>query len=79
MLILFYNRYKIHKYFSFCSGVFGTIIMGAICTHCMHVLVQCSHELCIRSQRPALSFAEVVEDSFASGPVSLRPYAKTMK
>ncbi|KAF9805881.1 hypothetical protein SFRURICE_013857 [Spodoptera frugiperda] len=60
-------------------GVFGTLIMGAICTHCMHMLVKCSHELCIRSQKPALSFSEVVEDSFASGPVSLRPYAKTMK
>lgn len=60
-------------------GVFGTLIMGAICTHCMHMLVQCAHELCIRSQKPALSFSEVVEDSFASGPVFLRPYAKTMK
>ncbi|XP_030032127.1 proton-coupled amino acid transporter-like protein pathetic isoform X2 [Manduca sexta] len=55
------------------------MVMGAICTHCMHVLVQCSHELCIRSQRPALSFSEVVEDSFASGPISFRPYAKKMK
>lgn len=60
-------------------GVFCTMVMGAICTHCMHVLVQCSHELCIRSQRPALSFSEVVEDSFASGPISFRPYAKKIK
>ncbi|XP_072938749.1 proton-coupled amino acid transporter-like protein pathetic [Epargyreus clarus] len=60
-------------------GVFGTLFMGAICTHCMHILVQCSHELCIRNQRPAMSFAEVVEDAFAMGPVSLRPYSKKMK
>ncbi|XP_026732940.1 proton-coupled amino acid transporter-like protein CG1139 [Trichoplusia ni] len=60
-------------------GVFGTLLMGAICTHCMHVLVSCAHELCIRSQKPSLSFSDVVEDSFASGPVSLRPYAKTMR
>ncbi|XP_049867850.1 proton-coupled amino acid transporter-like protein pathetic isoform X2 [Pectinophora gossypiella] len=60
-------------------GVFGTLLMGAICTHCMHILVECSHELCIRNQRPALSFSEVVEDAVASGPVFLRPYAKKMK
>lgn len=60
-------------------GVFGTLFMGAICTHCMHMLVQCSNELCIRNQRPALSFSEVVEDAFTSGPVPLRPYAKKMK
>lgn len=60
-------------------GVFCTLIMGTICTHCMHMLVQCSHELCIRSERPALSFSEVVEDSFSSGPISLRPYARKMK
>ncbi|XP_028176120.1 proton-coupled amino acid transporter 4 [Ostrinia furnacalis] len=60
-------------------GVFGTLFMGAICTHCMHMLVQCANELCIRNQRPALSFSEVVEDAFTSGPVPLRPYAKKMK
>ncbi|XP_068632396.1 proton-coupled amino acid transporter-like protein pathetic [Battus philenor] len=60
-------------------GVFGTLIMGAICTHCMHILVQCSNELCVRNQRPAMSFAEVVEEAFAMGPVSLRSYSKKMK
>ncbi|KOB66436.1 Uncharacterized protein OBRU01_18448, partial [Operophtera brumata] len=59
-------------------GVFGTLFMGAICTHCMHMLIRCSHELCIRSQRPALNFSEVVEDAFISGPVPLRPFAKKM-
>ncbi|XP_059046360.1 proton-coupled amino acid transporter-like protein pathetic isoform X1 [Achroia grisella] len=60
-------------------GVFGTLFMGVICTHCMHILVRCSHELCIRNQRPALSFSEAVEDAFASGPIPLRPFAKKMK
>lgn len=53
--------------------------MGAICTHCMHMLVLCSHELCVRNQRPAMSFAEVVEDAFAMGPVPLRKYAKNIR
>ncbi|GBP41420.1 hypothetical protein EVAR_36176_1 [Eumeta japonica] len=40
------------------------------------MLVVCANELCMRSQRPSLSFAEVVEEAFMSGPISLRPYAK---
>lgn len=60
-------------------GVIGTLFMGAVCTHCMHILVQCAHELCIRNERPALSFAEVVEDAFALGPIKLRPYANKIR
>lgn len=60
-------------------GVIGTLFMGVICTHCMHILVGCSRELCVRNQRPAMSFAEVVEDAFAMGPIPLRPYAKKFK
>ncbi|XP_038215018.1 proton-coupled amino acid transporter 4 [Zerene cesonia] len=60
-------------------GVVGTLFMGAICTHCMHILVLCSHELCVRNQRPALNFAEVVEEAFAMGPVSLRKHAKNIR
>ncbi|XP_045534496.1 proton-coupled amino acid transporter-like protein pathetic [Papilio machaon] len=60
-------------------GVFGTLFMGFICTHCMHILVQCATELCVRNQRPAMGFAEVVEDAFAMGPVALRPHSQRMK
>jgi len=60
-------------------GLVGTLLMGAICTHCMHMLVRCAHELCRRRQVPSLSFAEVVEAAFLSGPVSLRPLSKYSK
>ncbi|KAL1386048.1 hypothetical protein pipiens_012900 [Culex pipiens pipiens] len=40
-------------------GLFGTMIMGSICTHCMHILVRCARELCSRYQVPSMSFAEV--------------------
>ncbi|XP_016989339.1 proton-coupled amino acid transporter-like protein pathetic isoform X2 [Drosophila rhopaloa] len=56
-------------------GLFGTMIMGAICTHCMHMLVRCSHELCQRFERPALDFSEVAFYSFESGPEGLRRYS----
>uniref|UniRef100_A0A1I8NFE8 Amino acid transporter transmembrane domain-containing protein n=1 Tax=Musca domestica TaxID=7370 RepID=A0A1I8NFE8_MUSDO len=55
-------------------GLFGTLIMGAVCTHCMHMLVRCSHELSRRIQQPSLSFSEVGYWSFETGPCTLRRY-----
>lgn len=60
-------------------GLFGTMIMGGICTHCMHMLVGCAHELCWRTQKPSLNFSEVVEYSFKTGPDCLRNYSKLAK
>ncbi|XP_058061139.1 proton-coupled amino acid transporter-like protein CG1139 isoform X1 [Anopheles bellator] len=60
-------------------GLFGTLLMGAVCTHCMHILVKCSHELCRRLQVPSLSFDEVCHRAFESGPVGLRRYSKLAK
>ncbi|CAM6031414.1 unnamed protein product, partial [Sphagnum compactum] len=56
-------------------GLFGTMIMGVICTHCMHVLVRCSQELSNRVQVPALSFPEVVYTCFKTGPPGIQRYA----
>lgn len=56
-------------------GLFGTLIMGAICTHCMHMLVNCSHELCRRIQVPSLNFAGVAYTSFDTGPIGFRRYS----
>ncbi|XP_063906454.1 proton-coupled amino acid transporter-like protein pathetic isoform X3 [Zophobas morio] len=60
-------------------GLFGTMFMGFICTHCMHMLVGCSHELCKRTQKPSLSFADVVESAFRTGPESLQKFSKIAK
>lgn len=56
-------------------GLFGTMIMGAICTHCMHMLVGCCHELCRRLQVPSLSFSEVCYAAFKTGPPGVQRYA----
>ncbi|ALC39884.1 CG13384 [Drosophila busckii] len=60
-------------------GLFGTLIMGAICTHCMHMLVNCSHELCQRLQQPSLDFQNVAFCSFETGPLALRRYSHLAK
>lgn len=56
-------------------GLFGTLFMGAVCTHCMHMLVRCAHELCRRTQKPSLGFSEVTEQAFLTGPESLQKYS----
>ncbi|XP_054261216.1 proton-coupled amino acid transporter-like protein CG1139 isoform X3 [Macrosteles quadrilineatus] len=60
-------------------GTLGTMLMGCICTHCMHMLVNCSHELCMRLQVPALGFSEVCEHAFATGPQSVRNFSRIVR
>ncbi|XP_052860153.1 proton-coupled amino acid transporter 2-like [Anopheles cruzii] len=56
-------------------GFFGTLVMGVICTHCMHLLVRCSHELCRRYGRSSLSYADVGFCALDSGPIWMQPLA----
>lgn len=60
-------------------GLFGTLLMGVICTHCMHMLVKCSHELCRRMSTPSMNFAQVAYASFETGPLGLRKYSLLAK
>ncbi|XP_055705064.1 proton-coupled amino acid transporter-like protein CG1139 isoform X1 [Phlebotomus papatasi] len=60
-------------------GLFGTLMMGIICTHCMHILVKCSHELSRRLQIPSLGFSEVCCAAFVTGPFGLRRYAQLVR
>lgn len=60
-------------------GIFGTLFMGAVCTHCMHMLIRCAHELCRRAQVPFLSFDEVAEYAFKTGTETSKKYAKLFK
>nr|CAI5833893.1 unnamed protein product [Callosobruchus analis] len=49
--------------------------MGVICTHCMHMLVGSSHELCRRTGASSLSFPGVAESALRTGPKPLQKYA----
>ncbi|KAG8230404.1 hypothetical protein J437_LFUL010205 [Ladona fulva] len=60
-------------------GTLGTLLMGVICTHCMHILVKCAHELCIRTEVPALGFSDVVETSFSTGPLIIRKHSRLVR
>lgn len=60
-------------------GAIGTVIVGLICTHCVHILVKTSHDVCKRTRIPVLGFAETAERVFQYGPVKLRKMANFSK
>ena len=49
-------------------GTGGLLLIGAMCVHCMHLLVQCSHELCSRTGDSSLSYADMAETACHLGP-----------
>ncbi|KYQ58088.1 Proton-coupled amino acid transporter 4 [Trachymyrmex zeteki] len=60
-------------------GGIGTIIIGFICAHCVHILVRTSHILCRRTKTPYMTYAETAHAAFLCGPKSLRPWANISK
>lgn len=58
-------------------GIFGSIIVGLICTHCAHLVVKCAQELCYLLKRPSLCYADTVEEAFREGAGKrLKRYSK---
>lgn len=53
-------------------GFGGLLFLGAIATHCMHILVNCSRKLCERTSSIALDYPEVVESCLLTGPQRFR-------
>ncbi|KAF7283546.1 proton-coupled amino acid transporter-like protein pathetic [Rhynchophorus ferrugineus] len=60
-------------------GLFGTIIIGVLCTHTIHILVKASHKVCSRAKLPSLGFADTAEEVFKQGPKPIRSWARFAK
>ncbi|KAJ0179448.1 hypothetical protein K1T71_005160 [Dendrolimus kikuchii] len=60
-------------------GIFGTIILGYICTHCVYLLVKTSQDVSRVTKVPSLGYAETVEAVFATGPQPLRKISKASR
>ncbi|XP_049860588.1 proton-coupled amino acid transporter-like protein CG1139 [Schistocerca gregaria] len=56
-------------------GLVGTALVGYICTHCVHILVESSQRLCRRLKLPSLDYPSTAAAAFTSGPDRLRPLA----
>lgn len=57
-------------------GLVATLVVGMICTYCVHILVKCSHILCRRAQVPSLGFSDVAETAFLAGPEALHKWSR---
>lgn len=67
------------KYSGLYIGLAGIMVMGFICTHCMHILVGCSHELCWRMKVPSMNFPDVSYHALSTGPFVWRKYALLLR
>ncbi|KAK0093529.1 hypothetical protein PV326_013339 [Microctonus aethiopoides] len=56
-------------------GIFATMFVSLICTHCSYILVKCAHVLYHKTKKTEMSYAEVAEATFASGPKILHKFA----
>ena len=44
----------------------GLVFMATVCVHCMHILVNCSQELCRRTNVDFLTYSDVTSTCFAT-------------
>lgn len=49
-------------------GSIGTIIIGIICTYCVHILLRSQYELCKRKKVPRMNYPAVAEAALLEGP-----------
>lgn len=56
----------------YASGIINTIILGVLCTYCLHTLVNAQYILCKRNRIPFLSYPISMKIALANGPNGLR-------
>lgn len=57
------------------SGFINTILIGILCTYCLHVLVQAQYILCKRHRVPILTYPVSMKMALEEGPVCLRRFS----
>jgi solute carrier family 36 (proton-coupled amino acid transporter) len=60
-------------------GLMGTLFIGFICTHCVHIMVKSAQEMCWRHGIPSLDFGDIAENAFKYGPKKTRKLAGFMR
>ncbi|XP_038216222.1 proton-coupled amino acid transporter-like protein pathetic [Zerene cesonia] len=61
------------------SGIFFTVLVAVVCTHCSYVLIKCAHVLYIKTKKPSMSFPEVAEASLMHGPEWGKKWANSFR
>ncbi|KAL4717618.1 hypothetical protein ACJJTC_000767 [Scirpophaga incertulas] len=49
-------------------GVVGTIVIGVLCTYCIHILIDSCYVLCKRRRVPSLTYTAAAEAALSEGP-----------
>ncbi|KAK3932263.1 Proton-coupled amino acid transporter-like protein [Frankliniella fusca] len=57
-------------------GLIGTVIIGSVCTYCLHVLIRCQYILCQRARLPVLNYPDTMRLALQGGPTKLRWFAR---
>lgn len=57
-------------------GLGAMVVVGFICTYCVHILVKSAHMMCRRTQTPSFGYAELAESVFAHGPAILHKWSR---
>ncbi|XP_072931013.1 proton-coupled amino acid transporter-like protein pathetic isoform X2 [Epargyreus clarus] len=60
-------------------GIFFTILVAVICTHCAYVLIKCAHVLYKKTRRTHMSFPDVAEAAFDNGPEWIRKWSNAFR
>lgn len=60
------------------TGSIGTIIIGFICTYCIHQLVKAEYVLCRRTKTPSMNYPTVAETAMKEGPTLFKKIAPCM-
>ncbi|KAJ0179147.1 hypothetical protein K1T71_004859 [Dendrolimus kikuchii] len=60
-------------------GCIGTVLVGIIATHCVHILVSTSRQVCKESKLGSLSYTDTCERAFKLGPPKLRKYSVAVR
>ncbi|XP_039287154.1 proton-coupled amino acid transporter-like protein CG1139 isoform X1 [Nilaparvata lugens] len=62
----------------FAVGTIGTLVIGFLCSYCIHILISTQYELCRRRKTPSMTYPATAEAAFQDGPTWTRriaPYA----
>jgi solute carrier family 36 (proton-coupled amino acid transporter) len=60
-------------------GCIGTVIIGVLCTYCIHQLITAEYELCKRKRVASLNYVGVTELALMEGPKFMQRFSKYAK
>ncbi|XP_023023592.2 proton-coupled amino acid transporter-like protein acs isoform X1 [Leptinotarsa decemlineata] len=63
------------KYSGMANGIVSTLLIGLLCTYCLHVLVRAQYVICKKLKVALLTYPESMKTACEIGPMCLRRFA----